>query len=590
MTARGLLWLVCTSLTTVLLLGVLILGGSLVHTASEQSVFLGDELSGYVFPEVPNKSCTSIVVGKEASADGSTMVTYTADCGECDFRLVYVPEKDHAPGEMRPVFPFGPYGLSYPRIVSEERAPGYAPVNGQAPTTPLGYIPEAEHTFAYLDGVVGVMNEHQLAIGETTGAAKTYIGPGEGALFDYASLSKIAMERCKTAREAIYLMGSLAEQYGYYGWGETLTVIDPNEAWVFEIVPTPGGSSAVWAAQRVPDEEVAVVANMLAIREVDPTSPDFMISDNLFEIAETQGWWRSGTPLDFLRVYTPGEYNHPYYSLRRRWRAYDLIAPSRDFAPWVQDAYTNDYPFSVKPDRKVTVEDLFRIQRDYYEGTDFDLTQGVAAGPFGTPNRYEGGQGEEVRNGAWERAISLFRCSYSYVLQARSWLPDPIGGLVWWGPDAPHSTVYVPFYAGITRVPEAYSEGNLRQFSRDSAWWAFDFVSNWADLKFSYMIQDIREQQTLLEGQAFGEQSVVEQTAASMYETDPDSARDYLTDYCASNGGNVVREWWSFADYLIVKYHDGYVNTPVLGEGVGYPAWWLDAVEYDEGPTQYREP
>jgi len=589
MTSRGLLWVVCALLTTVMLLGTPIVGGPVVYAAGERNACGVDELDGCVAPGLLEKSCTSIIVGKDASADGSTMVTFTCDCGDCDFRLVYVPAKDHAPGEMRPVFPFGLYGLSYPRIVSEDRAPGYAPLHGQEPTKPVGYIPEVEHTYAYFDGVYGVMNEHQLGIGETTGAAKTYVEPMPegGPLFDTAALSKVAMERCKTARGAIELMGSLAEQYGYYNWGETLAVIDPNEAWVFEIVPTPDGKSAVWVAQRVPDDEVAVVPNMLVIREIDPSSPDFIISDNVFDIARAQGWWTPGTSLDFLRVYTPGEYKHPYYSLRRKWRAYDLLAPSRGFDPRVGDAYTKEYPFSIKPDRKVSVADLFRIQRDYYEGTEFDLTQGVAAGPFGTPNRYEEGEGEESVNGAWERAISLFRCSYSFVLQARGWLPDPIGGLVWWGPDAPHSTVYVPFYAGITEVPESYSSGSLRQFSRDSAWWAFDFVSNWADLKFSYMIQDIRAKQALLEGKAFKEQSAVEQTAARMYETDPDSAREYLTDYCVNNAEDVVAQWWDFADYLVAKYHDGYVNIPEAGQGVGYPAWWLEAVEYDEGPTQY---
>jgi dipeptidase len=592
MTPRVLLWAVCTSLATVMLLGALIAGGSLLPAASGPSVCAGDELGGSVSPEAPSKSCTSLVVGKGASADGSTMVTFTADCADCDFRLVYVPEKDHASDEMRPVFPFGPYGLSYPRIVSEERAPGYAPEAGQEPTKPIGYIPEVEHTYAYLDGIYGVMNEHQLAIGETTASAKTYIEPRPegGPLFDTAALSKVAMERCKTARSAIELMGRLAEEHGYYGWGETLTVIDPNEAWVFEIVPAPAGKSAVWVAQRVPDDEVAVVPNMLVIRDIDPSSPDFMMSDNVFDIARARGWWTSGTPLDFLRAYTPGEYNHPYYSLRRTWRAYDLLAPSRGFDPWVKDAYTKEYPFSIKPDRKVSVADLFRIQRDYYEGTEFDPTQGVAAGPFGTPNRYGEGEGEQSVVGAWERPISLFRCSYSYVLQARDWLPDPIGGLVWWGPDAPHSTVYVPFYAGMTEVPASYSTGSLREFSHASAWWAFDFVSNWADLKFSYMIQDIREKQSLLEGKAFREQSVVEQTAATMYETDPDSAREYLTDYCVSHAEDVVAQWWDFSDHLITKYHDGYVNIPEIGKSVGYPAWWLEAVEYDKGPTQYREP
>ena len=187
--------------------------------------------------------CTTIAVGKEASADGSTMTTHTCDCRVCDFRLVYVPAKDHKPGEMRPVFQFFE---EYPRIVSAERAPAYAPLPGQEPSI-VGYIPEVEHTYAYFDGVYAVINEHQLGIGECTCAAKTYAKSkleGGEALFDVAALSRVAAERCKTAREAIRLMGELAVKYGYYGWGETLTVIDPNEVWVFDILATPDGKSA----------------------------------------------------------------------------------------------------------------------------------------------------------------------------------------------------------------------------------------------------------------------------------------------------------------------------------------------------------
>jgi dipeptidase len=362
-------------LAVLILSGVFIVIGVKICTINEHNSPSANEVDNSIFPELLDSGCTTIIVGKNASVDGSVMTTHTGDCRVCDFRLIYVPAKDHQSSERRPVFRFK---KEYPRIVSVDRAPDYAPRAGQKPEI-AGYIPEVEHTYAYFDAVYGVMKERQLGIGESTAGAKTRAEPqpkGE-ALFDVAALSRVAMERCTTAREAIKLMGKLTVEYGYYSWGENLTVIDPNEAWVFEILATPDGKSAVWVAERVPDDEVAVLPNIFTIREIKTGSSDFMYSDNIFSVAEEQGWWKPGAPLDFLKTYSPGEYVHPYYALRRKWRAYDLLAPSQNFSPWVESAYTKEYPFSAKPDKKVSVKDLFRIQRDYYEGTEFDLTKGL---------------------------------------------------------------------------------------------------------------------------------------------------------------------------------------------------------------------
>ena len=539
---------------------------------------------------LPLYGCTTFVVGKDASKDGSTMTTHTCDCGSCDSRLIYVPAKDHEPGSKRPVYECT---HPYPRFVDADRAPGYAPMDGQEPTEPLGYIPEVEHTYSYFDGSYAIMNEHGLGIGETTAAAKVYKQPKpkSEAILHSDVLSRLALERCKTARCAIKTMGKLAVEHGYYGWGENLSIIDGEEAWVFTVVPTPDEPSAVWVAQRVPDDEVAVVPNIITIREIDFDDPDnFMYSDNIKEVAKDQGWWEEGEPFDFLKVHGGGEYGHPYYSLRRKWRGLDKLAPSKNFDPYVEGEYTKQYPFSVKPDEKVSVKDVFELQRDYYQGTQFDLTEGLAAGPFSSPYRWAGGEGEDLVEGAWERPISVFRCSYTFVMQVRNDLPDPVKGVTWWGPDAPHSTVYVPFYAGINKIPEAYSTGHLSEFTRDSAWWAFDFVSNWAHLKFSYMIEDIKEKQEEIESKELAMQPAIDQAAKSLYEQDPELAREFLTDYSVRNANEVVDQWWDFADHLIVKYNDGYVNKPELAKGVGYPAEWLEKVGYDEGPTSYEEP
>ncbi len=314
-----------------------------------------------------------------------------------DQRIIYVPARKHAPiregsllhcrrnGRIPAVqFPF-----SYPRVVTSERGPGY---DTAGPNRSPGTIPRVRETYAYFDGSYGIMNEHQLMFGECTNGSKVTPEPEPGKRIMYsAELSRIALERCRTAREAIRLMGELIERYGLYGTGETLPVADSEEAWVFEMAPSPEGTGGLWAAKKVPDGEIFVGANQFRIRELDPDDPDIMFSGNLHSVAEKHGWWKpSDGKLDWLKTVSLGEYNHPYYSLRRVWRVFSLAAPSKDFSPWVKDGFTKDYPFSVKPDRKLGVRDLMRLHRDHYEGTEFDLTKGTAAGPFGYPDRYYG--------------------------------------------------------------------------------------------------------------------------------------------------------------------------------------------------------
>jgi len=527
-------------------------------------------------------SCTTIIVTKGASVDGSVMVTHTADCGSCDFRILKVPAKDHEPGSMRPVYPFK---LPYPRYVGESRGEGYNTAGFEA-MEPLGYIDQVAHTYAYIDGVYGVINEHQLAIGECTTASRMYTTPEAGVrVFDIAALSRVAMERCTTAREAIELMGALAVEYGYYDWGETLTVADTEEAWVFEMGPDPDKKSAIWAAKKVPDGEVFVEANCMRIREIDPEDPDTMYSPNLHQVGIDSELWdaNSGELLDWMKVASPGEYNHPYYSLRRVWSVLSRVAPSQNFSPWVEDSYTKDYPFSVKPDKKLSVQDVFELQRDYYQGTEFDLTQGLAAGPFGSPDRFAGGN--KLVKGSWERPVSIFRCDYSFVAQLRGNMPDPIGGVLWFGPDAPHTTAYVPMYSGITEIPPEYGTGHRDEFDPSIAFWVHSFAGNWANVKFSYVIKDIEAMQKKTEDKLIQMQPAIEEAAIALYNQDPALAIEFLTDYCADTAQRVVEDWWNFDMGLIVKYNDGYVD----GESVGYPAKWLKEVGYEDGPTKYTK-
>jgi dipeptidase len=556
----------------------------------------------------PVLACTTMIVGKNASFDGSVMVSHSDD-GLNDGSIVYVPAKDHKPGSLRAVYyshaalDFKPqWGATVShRIVTKDRGPGYDKT-GVSPSIPLGFIPQVAHTYAYFDANYGIMNEHQLSIGECTDKAKVHPEPEPGKRIFYSSeLSRVALERTKTAREAIKLMGELIETYGYYGTGETLLVADPNEGWVMEMAGYDmNGTGGVWVAQRVPDDKVFTAANQFRIREVLTDSDDMMFSKNIFEIAQQKGWWDSASgALDFASVYGDGEFHHPYYSLRRIWRAQSLIAPSLNLPAWVEGPFTRVYPFAVKPDQKMTVQALFAIHRDNYEGTEFDLTKGLAAGPFGNPNRFEG-NAESVADkegkltplkGEFERPLNIYRCVYSYVNQSRKWLPDAIGGVVWFGPDRPATSVLLPFYAGAMDLPESVQRADILKLDRQSMWTAFNYVANYSMLKYSFMIQDIHAQQQRFEGAAFDKQPILEAKALELWNKgDKTGARKLLTNYSDQNAAEVLKEWWKLSDFLYVKYNDGYVNTDKeIAHPIFYPVWWLKQVGFEDGPTSYQQ-
>jgi len=554
-------------------------------------------------------ACTTMIITKGATKDGSVFVAHSDDSEMFDNRLVYVPAADHKAGSMRPVYydvaslgDRSQYNANtLRRYVGIHRGDIY--IDNDVPQSiPLGFIPQVAHTYAYFDGSYGIMNEHQLMFGEATNAAKLTTEPKPGKLMFYsAELSRVALERTKTAREAIKLIGELIETYGYYGTGETLPVADKNEGWVIEMAPSPEGKSGLWVAKRIPDGEIFVSANEFRIREIDRNDPDIMYSKNLHTIAQNHGWWdpKKGK-LDWLRTVSKGgEALHPYATLRRIWRLQSKIAPSLKLSPWVKDGFTRQYPFSIKPDKKLEVLDVINLYRDYYQGTEFDQSQGVTAGPFGNPYRYQvhadasdgTTEGNAKLKGAWERTLSIYRSGYTFVLQGRSWLPDPIGGVLWFGPDEAMSTVITPFYVGVDSIAKPYHTGFSDKFDQQSAWWAFNFVANWAALKYSYIIKDIKEKQSELELEEIESIKKMDEMALKAYKKDPVKARKMLTEYSKIQANKVVKEWWSLAWMLVAKYSDGYVNEPgKMAQEVGYPKEWYKKSEWKNGPTQYEKP
>jgi len=553
-------------------------------------------------------ACTTFIITPGATESGAMYVGHSDDGHLNDPRLIYVPAADHAPGSMRPVYfdstsigELPEYGsFVYRRYTGSDRGPGY--INNKVPQSkPVGFIPQITHTFAYYDGNYGIMNEHQLMFGECTNGTKMgNVKPSPKHLFYSAELARVALERTKTAREAVKLIGHLIDTYGFHGTGETLPVADPNEGWLIEMIPGDDTFGGLWVAQRVTDGEMVVSANELRIREIDPDNPDQMFSPNLHKVAREKGWWKpEDGQLDWLRAVSLGEYNHPYYSLRRVWRVMDKLAPSLKLSPWVEDGFTRQYPLTIKPDHKVTRHEVLHLLRDHYEGTEFDMTQGVAAGPFGVPYRYLGpyesagdvADPKAHHEGAWERPLSVYYCTYSFVNEGRSWLPDPIGGILWFGLSKPSETLYTPLYAGATKVAEPYSTADPRYYTRDSAFWAFNFVENWAALNYESVHADIVNLRDPLEKEHFAAIAKADKEALSLYKQNPSAAITYLTEFSVNTAQNVFETWQNFADRLIVKYADGGMNYPgELNHRVGYPQKWLQTTSWVKGPTTYKKP
>lgn len=551
--------------------------------------------------------CTTMIITKGATKSGAMVVTHSDDDELSDQRVVRVPAADHKPGAMRGVLA---EAYDYPRLVSKTRGKWYDTAGW--PVTPyIGEIPQVEHTYAYFDGNYGIMNEHNLMMGECTNGARyqpSYVTAEDAEkngthqrLFYSSELSRIALERCKTARDAIELMGELVDEYGYYSGGETLLVADVDEAWVFEMCALPSETHhSAWIAQRVPDGEMFVAANTFRIRDI-VGGDDQLFSDHLLDDLKGCGLWDpSKNPVcDWLPTVSKGEYNHPYYSLRRIWRIMDRVNPDMAFSPWVQDTFTRDYPFSVAPNRKLSREEIFDLYRDHYEGTEFDLTRGIAAGPYGDPHRFVGpydgkqnapdGDGRVVA-GAWERAISVFYQGYSFVLEVDPNAPKGADGIMWFAPDVSYTSVFTPFWANCADLPKSFQTGNPREYDDHAAWWVFDLLGNWARLNWQRMTEvDIKPMQRSLEARSFCK---VEK-ASERIDSGEDAVK-VVTEVANANAGFILGEWQALTRKLFAKYADGYLNPGPddrrSAKDIGYPASWLSVTDYADGPVSYEMP
>jgi len=498
-------------------------------------------------------ACTNLLVTKGASATGSSYILYTND-GEWLYHLQKYAAKDYPDGE-------------YLKIGN-------------------GKISQVRHTYARLGFH---MNENQVSIGETTFTGREELWSKNNFL-KYWHLMDIALQRAKTAREAINVITGLVEEYGYGSEGESFSIADPDEVWLLEMIGNGSNSKgAVWVAVRIPDGMVAAHANHSRIGTFPMNDPENCIySKNIISFAVEKGYYnyKSGKPFEFNKVYDPSIPEKLKYSEARVWSVFRRIAPSLNLSPDYHRGLTKQrYPLWIKPDKKLTTKDIFSLARDHYEETPFDMTKGIMAGAYGSPqrNRPLSFYVDSVKY-SWERPISTYNTAFSFVAQMRNFLPDPIGGIMWFGEDDTYTTCYVPLYVSIDKIPKSFTVGDINKFSLESAWWAFNFVSNFANIRYVDMVKDIQKVQSRLEDESLNVQDSIDQTAIKLFRSNKEEMVAALTNYSISQGEKVVEEWRQLGFYLIMKYNDGYVkNKKHRIESIGYPEEWYERVIECEG-------
>ncbi len=488
-------------------------------------------------------ACTGLLVGKKASVDGSVIISYAADSHTLYGELYHWPAKDWPAGSM---------------VNIKEWDTG----------KPLGSIPQVSHTYS----VVGNMNEHQLAITESTFGGRPELVDTTG-IMDYGSLIYITLQRAKTAREAIQVMTDLVKEYGYCSSGESFSIADKNEAWIMELIGKgPGNKGAVWVAIRIPDDCISAHANQSRIQQIPFNDPENCIySPDVISFAREKGYFKGrDKDFSFAKAYCPYEFGGLRGCEARVWSFFRKYSASMDqYTDFIKGDITKEpMPLYIKPDRLLSVQDVQNAMRDHFEGTDLDMTKDAGAGPYKVPYRWRPMNfkvdGKEYVN---ERAIATQQTGFVIVPQLRNWLPDAIGGVLWFGVDDADMAVFTPVYCSVIATPESYRVGNgdMMHFSWTSAFWIHNWVANMAYGKYNYMIKDIRKVQQELENGYKEMLPAIDKAAQELYEKNPDKAKEFLTWYSATTADTATERWKKLGEYLLVKYMDGNMKKEVDG-------------------------
>ncbi len=540
-------------------------------------------------------ACTSWLVTPGASVDGSSMISYAADSHIRYGELYYFEGGPQEPGSFFQAYDRGTH-------------------------KPLAKIPHPSSTY----NVVGYMNEKQVAIGETTFGGRPELEDTTG-MIDYGSLMFVALQWAPTARDAVRIIGELVEEYGYFSSGESFSIADPNEVWIMEIIGKGtdmkvnrrtgeqynANKGAVWVAQRIPDGYISAHANHARITsftlENGATSissksfdklhnPDIEViyAHDVISFARKAGYYKGkDKEFSFSDVYAPLDFGSARFCEARVWSMFRKVNDDMDQYEDYAMGYTQEerMPLYIKPEKKLSVKDLMSFKRDYLQGTEYDKGKDLGAGPWGAPYRW-GGLTWEVDGKKYfhERPVATQQTAFSWISQSRKEMPDPIGGLLWFGVDDANMTVYVPMYAGIRRAPESYAVGNghILEYSDDAAFWTFNKVSNFVYSRYNLMLPDIRQAQDHLEGKFLSLVPAIDKAAMELHKTDPELALDFITDFSTKMGNNTQEYWDELFSFMMVKYMDGNVKKEENGvfltnawgkypivERPGYPEWWL---------------
>ena len=508
-----------------------------------------------IMPDRISNACTNFLITKGATKDGSVMITYSADSHVLYGELYFWPSRNWPSGSMFDVYDWD---------------------SGKF----MGRIPQVRHTYS----VIGNMNQHQVSIGETTYGGRFGL-VDTTAIIDYGSLIYLTLQRSKNAREAIFTFSQLVSEFGYASSGESFSISDPNEAWILELIGKgPGKKGAVWVARRIPDGYISGHANhprittfpladgkksitSKEISKIYNSEVETVYAYDVVEVARGYGWYKGADKdFSFSDAYAPLDFSAARFCEARVWSGFNKVNNQMgQYLDYVMgENLKNRMPLWIKPDKLLDLDDIKNMMRDYYQNTPMDMTKDPGAGPYGSTVRWRPMEWvvDSVRYFN-ERAISTQQTGFSFIAQSRSWLPDPVGGIFWFGVDDTYFTVYSPMYCGMTKVPETFAVGNgdMMTFSDNAAFWVFNQVTNFAYTRTSLLIGDLQARQKELEDGYINETKYIDKEASELYKNDQAASVQYLTDYSVNAGNNTVKQWKELYKFLFTKYLDGNIKV-----------------------------